>query len=238
MTIVIDNGDAGKGVCLNCGDMFKYRANKTFCSPKCRMSHHKAQIRETSKGSGRVSSNKMTIEEVRNREEEYALLHVLAEKLYTLKPSQRLGYIEDILQIAKVQRGGLLRRVLCNKTFIYPNPNKTRLFYRQSPKSYCTFPQACNRYLMTSPHKCYLEDFLRVVPEPSTGEVLEDETIDIRIGSKGWAESKRGFRKKKAGGKRTKSNKFVVDPTGQYIHPWYFQPDKFKKTKADVLKAA
>ena len=91
---------------------------------------------------------------------------------------------------------------------------------------------------MTSPHKCYLEDFLKGVPEPSTGEVLEDGTIDIRIGAEGWTESKSGFRNKKSGGKRTKSSKFVVDPTGQYIHPWYFQRDKFKQTKVEVLKAA
>ena len=238
MTIVIDNGEANQSRCRNCGDLFKYRSNKTFCSPKCRKSHHKSQIRETAKGSGRVSSNQMTRDEVRNREEEYALLHVLAEKLYTLAPSERLGYVEDILQIAKVQRGGLLRRVLSNRTFIYPDPDKTRLFYRQSPKSYCTFPQACNRYLLTSPHKCYLRDFLRGVPEPLTGEVLEDDTINIKIDAKGWTEFQSAFNNKRSGGKKNNHKKFVLDTEGQYIHPWYFKCHGFERTKVEVLKVA
>ena len=84
----------------------------------------------------------------------------------------------------------------------------------------------CNHYLLNSPWNCYLSDFLKgKIPEPSTGEVHADGTIDIRIGAEGWKAPVAGHRKR--GGKvgRVKNGP-KHDPDGRYIHPCYLPTPK------------
>ena len=149
---------------------------------------------------------------------------VLCEKVYTMPPGERMGYVEGVLQVALHSEGGLLRHLLSNKRYQYPRPDEKRLFFRQSPQSYKTFPQICNHYLLNSPWNCYLTDFLKGnVPQPSTGEVLSDGTIDIRVGAQGWKPAVAGYRTKKAKGELTRVQSGpAVDPTGRYVNHWYY----------------
>lgn len=149
----------------------------------------------------------------------YDLNYVLSAHLYGLPISKRLGYVEMVLQIARASVGGVLRALLSNKKFVYPDIGERRLFHRGAPQSYCTFPQACNRYLITSPWDCYLEQFLSGSPEPNTGEVLESGLIVQAPGDRGWKDIRRGFKGKKGRTRHYASR--AIDPTGSYINPWY-----------------
>jgi hypothetical protein len=216
---VIEEFDAPiKSVCPQCGDLFEYRSNKTFCSPKCRKAHSKLVLRE---GQTKTINKTLPSEQRQNLELKHLNL-VLCEKVYTMSPGERVGYVEDVLQMARHSEGGLLRHLLSNKKYQYPNREQTSLFFRRSPQSYKTFPQICNHYLLNSPWGCYLSDFLKGgIPEPSTGEVLADGTIDIRVNAQGWKPAVAGYKRRNGEVKRVQKGP-VVDPTGLYINHWYY----------------
>lgn len=223
MSLIETDVTPSAGVCPNCGDTFPYRSNKLFCSRPCKVKHHKRMVRG---GMDKDRISTQTHTEARRSLELYDLNRVLSAKLYGLHPGERLGYIEEILQIARKQSGGLLRALLSNKRFIYPNPEEKRKFHRGSPQTYCTFPQACNRYLVTSPWNCYLNQFMRgIVPEPATGEVFMDGStvisVDVREGDRGWKVIATGSFKR-SNGRTVRPDARPKDPTGAYIHPWYF----------------
>ena len=226
---VIDSADTfitpSESVCPNCADLFEYRSNKTYCSPKCRKAHNKTLLREGKQG----GINNALHSEIRQNMELLHLNAVLCEKVYTMAPADRYGYVENILQIALANHGGLLRHLLCNKKYQYPDPTNRKLFFRGAPKSYKTFPQMCNHYLLNSPWNCYLSDFLKgKAPPPSTGEVYADGTIDIRIGAEGWKSPVAGHRHK--GGKIKRYVKGpVIDPLGHYENPWYLDGATHRK---------
>jgi len=226
MNVIEFESKPSQSLCPNCGDLFEYRSNKSFCSPKCRKAHHKLGMREDKA----KAVNKTLPSEQRQNLELLHLNFVLCEKVYTMPPEERVGYVESVLQVALHSEGGLLRHLLSNKKYQYPNPNDLRLFFRGAPKSYKTFPQICNHYLLNSPWNCYLSDFLKgTVPEPSTGEVLSDGTIDIRINAQGsldlapgWKPAVAGHRQKgKREVKRVQTGP-VVDPNGRYVNYWYY----------------
>ena len=215
-----------QSLCPHCGELFGYRSNKTYCSPKCRKSHNKLMLREEKAS----AKNRMLPSEQRQNTEVFHLNAVLSEKVYTMPPHERMGYVEGVLQVALHPKGGLLRALLQNMKYQYPDPKQEKLFFRNSPKSYKTFPQLCNHYLLNSPWNCYLQDFLKgKVPAPSTGEVLPDGTIDIRIGAEGWKAAVAGHRKRNNKGKVKRVAKGPAhDPSGLYVHPWYFDGEKHR----------
>ncbi|WP_073257439.1 hypothetical protein [Shimia gijangensis] len=101
----------------------------------------------------------------------------MAETLYTMPPGQRLGYIEEIIQLARSGQCPRIRKILTMPALIRPDPTKKHLFY-QGRKSYCTISQAANRYCRASPWDAGIADVVRgKVPEPPTGEV--DEALDL-----------------------------------------------------------
>lgn len=213
-----------QSVCPNCGVLFTFRSNKKFCSSKCRKAHSKLVLREDQT---KTINRTLPLERRQNLELKHLNL-VLCEKVYTMPPGERVGYVEDVLQVALHSNGGLLRHLLCNKKYQYPNREQTSLFFRRSPISYKTFPQICNHYLLNSPWNCYLSDFLKgEVPEPSTGEVLSDGTIDIRVNAQGWKPAVVGYKKRKGKVERVQKGP-VVDPSGRYVNYWYYDGESHR----------
>ncbi|MCR9156646.1 MAG: hypothetical protein NXH80_05325 [Rhodobacteraceae bacterium] len=235
MSVIESFDTLSKSVCPNCGDLFEYRSNKKYCKPKCRKAHSKLVLREEQCR----TKNNMLPSEVRQNVELWHLNAVLSEKVYTMPPQERMGYVEDILQVALHSKGGLLRALLQNKKYQYPNRNQEKLFFRNSPKSYKTFPQLCNHYLLNSPWNCYLQEFLKGnVPEPSTGEALADGTINIRIGAQGWKPAVAGHKKRKAKEELPRVQKGPArDPSGRYIHPWYYDGQSHRTAAKEALSA-
>lgn len=212
---------AEKSVCPKCGVLFPYRSNKTYCRTACRKAHHKLLMR----GPADIGSNRMLPSERRENLELFHLNAVLCERVYTMKPSDRVGYVEDVLQTVRGVRSGLLYRLLSNDKYRYPDRNNVGLFFRNSPKSYKTFPQMCNHYLLNSPWNCYLKDFLvpGLIPEPCTGEVFEDGTVDAHPLATGWKPAVVGHRKRKSKGQELRRyvKGVAPDPSGRFQHPWY-----------------
>ncbi|GLO76575.1 hypothetical protein MACH18_36550 [Phaeobacter italicus] len=100
----------------------------------------------------------------------------LAETLYSLPPSRRLGYMEGLVQMARSGEHPKLRKVLTNPNLVKPNPVEKHLFWRRSP-AYCTIAQAANRYCLSSPWGAPVQEVVRgETPDPPTGEAVEHST--------------------------------------------------------------
>ena len=98
----------------------------------------------------------------------------MAETLYRMPPDQRLGYIEEIVQLARSGNCPQLRKILTMPALIRPDPEKTHLFFRGS-RTYCTISQAADRYCRFSPWKAGVTDVVRGnVPDPPTGEITDE----------------------------------------------------------------
>lgn len=153
--------------CPECGQHFPYRPNKTFCSPTCRKASQRKKDRL------RNPANAQSNAAVRRQQhEDFELADRLAETLYTIPPDQRLGWMEHVVQQARSGSSSQLRRVLTNPKLVWPSPQDRRLFFRRSPRSYCTFPQALDRYCRQI-WKAGIQEVIRgAAPEPPTGEVI------------------------------------------------------------------
>ena len=52
---VIEEFEPSQSVCPNCGDLFEYRSNKSFCSTKCRKAHHKVGLRQDQRDLNKIN---------------------------------------------------------------------------------------------------------------------------------------------------------------------------------------
>ena len=214
-----------KTLCPSCGSFFDYRSNKQYCSSKCR--------KKANRQSAKLDEN-ITKTESRRQHELFNLNDVLSHKLYTTPPMERYGYMESIIKLAREANGGLLRALLMNTEFIYPNKAKTKFFYLRLPKAYKSFPQAVNHYTLNSPHHCYSIDYIKGKSvEPPTGEVMADGTTDAPEDAIGWLPPMVGY--KRRGVKQKRSTKFVEDKAGMYIHPWYYDGATHRQGAIDAL---
>ena len=172
-------------LCPSCGILFPYRSNKTFCSPNCRKAHSKREARREKPANALSSRYK-----ARHQYEKYDLAMRMAERLYTMPPGERLGYLETVIQLARGGHSPLVRDILTTPQLLKPNPDHRYLFWRKAPQSYCTITQAANRYCLWSPWAAPVFHVVTgKVPEPPTGEVFPDGSIDevsTPLRGRGW----------------------------------------------------
>jgi len=150
---------AGFKVCPGCGQEFPYRSNKKVCSVRCRNKVN----RTTQNGTKSVTKRRQLIH--RN---DTAM--VLAERLYSLPPSERLGYMQELVQRAR-EGDTWLREVLSNHRLIKPNPIHDRHLFHRYSTEYCTISQAAQNYCKRFWKANVWEVVHNKVPEPPTGEV-------------------------------------------------------------------
>lgn len=227
----------GQSLCTVCGCFFNFRANKTYCSAKCR----KKAFKKSCQRDARYHINTQSVDAKKRKELLYDLNSVLSERLYTMRPEARLGYIEEVLQYARTGACGLLTELLKNKKFQYPKTSNRRMFFRGQPRSYCSFPQACNRYLIVSPHSMYLSQFLQMPEDhegPHTGEVYGENSVDVGGDGGGWSRVYANHRQKGKALPEYKTKGTLEDPTGHYIHPWYFDGVSHRQGAARALTKA
>lgn len=155
--------------CPECGVNFPYRSNKTFCSKRCcKASSQRARRKELPAN----AANSRSIR--RDQHEVFELAMRMAERLYSMPPFERLGYLEEIIQLARNRQCPMIKKILTMPKLIRPNPNDKHLFYRGCP-SYCTISQAADLYCRMSPWNAGVAAVVRgEVPEPPTGEITED----------------------------------------------------------------
>lgn len=153
-------------LCIECGDTFPFRSNKRFCSPRCRKQNSQKAIRRASPMNAEHSPTTR-----RDQRVTYDRAMRLAEELYTRPIDERLGFMENLIQLARSGEDPTLARILTLPALLRPDPNKPWLFWRRN-KTYCTIAQAANRYCRVSPWNASVTAVVRrKVPEPPTGEV-------------------------------------------------------------------
>lgn len=177
-------------LCPSCGNLFPYRSNKTFCSANCRKAHSKRAERRSKPVNAANYRSK-----AEHQYRKFDLAMRMAERLYTMPPGQRLGYIEAIIQLARGGHAPLVRDILTTPQLLRPDPSDRFMFWRRAPKAYLTISQAANRYCLRSPWAASVDRVVTgKVPEPPTGEVFPDGTIDegeTRLQRGGWVRGKK-----------------------------------------------
>lgn len=170
-------------VCPECGRDFPYRSNKKFCSASCRKASSQRERRQRLPAN---AANSRTIR--RDQHEIFDLAMRMAERLYSMSPFARFGYLEEIIQVARNGQCPKTRKILTMPALIRPNPNNKHLFYRRCP-SFCTISQAADIYCRVSPWNAGVAKVVRgEVPEPPTGEIIGAEVS--QSDEPGWFEGR------------------------------------------------
>ena len=130
-------------ICLLCGAKLAGRSHKKFCSSKCRKQNYQQNDRAIHKLNAASSPTTK-----RQQLELFDLAMRLAESLYTLPPSCRLGYLEDLIQSARSGENPNLRRILTMPQLLNPKSDEPFKFWRRCPISYFTISQAADKYCM------------------------------------------------------------------------------------------
>lgn len=99
-----------EGLCLRCGSSFFYRSNKKFCTANCRKrySEHKA-------------NSKCSIKKRTENERLFERASRLGEEYYKVPPQERLGFLKDIIDLARSGQDQHLRLVLSNLVLLQAN---------------------------------------------------------------------------------------------------------------------
>lgn len=156
-----------QSTCPQCGTSFRFRKNKQFCSPTCRKLNAQRKLR------AKIPANASQSPSIRRDQAELFDLAIrMAERLYTLPSSQRLGYIRDVVNLARSGQSPEVRKVLTMPAFLSPNKERKSLFWRRSPHVYLTISQAADRYCQKFWNAGVADVVKGVVPEPPTGEVI------------------------------------------------------------------
>ncbi|WP_170582921.1 hypothetical protein [Ruegeria arenilitoris] len=97
-------------VCLHCGcEYYQRRKDQRYCEEKCRKAHHQSKSRKENPVNAASSPTKRRQQmELMNS----AMRH--AEILYSLPVSQRLGYMKELIDLAR-NGNQKLRNILTNK---------------------------------------------------------------------------------------------------------------------------
>ena len=153
--------------CPKCGMAFYGRSNKKFCSSKCRKLSSQQTVRATTPVNSKNSECK--------KREQYELFDTalrLAEILYTLPPSERLGFMERLILMARSGEHPKLKQILTMPTLLNANRKRKSLFWRRGPANHRTSSQAANNYCK----RFWKRNVIFVVNntdyEPYTGEVI------------------------------------------------------------------
>lgn len=159
-------------ICPHCGAHFPFRSNKRFCSATCRKLNAQDKVRAKTPANAQQSRWVQ-----RDQMEIFDLGMRMAERLYKTPPDQRLGYINYIVDLARSGESPRTRQVLTMPTLLKPDPTRRSLFWRNCPNTYLTISQAANRFCWHF-WNAGVKDVVRgVAPEPSTGEVYDQDEI-------------------------------------------------------------
>ena len=148
--------------CQRCLKPILGRPNKLYCSSNCRKRHNEP------KRNASYSPTKR-----REQLEFFDRALRLAECLYSIPPNQRLGFLKELVDLAREGDNGQLRLILTNYLLRHPNPIYDRHLFHRRNRAYPTIAQAVNYYCK----RFWKADAKLVVynkvPEPDDG-VIED----------------------------------------------------------------
>ncbi len=127
--------------CPNCGIEFQpQRRNQKYCQPNCRKGAYQRKDRQKNPANAKSSPTKR-----RANTELFDFAKRLAEDLYTMKPSERLGFVKGLIDQA---RGGNqnVREVLTNQLLLYATVEECPWPFHRRSRSFRNITQAANAY--------------------------------------------------------------------------------------------
>ena len=156
---MLDNTTGGGlATCLHCHSKMPCRANKKYCSDRCRQyGNRNKQNSQNSKGKARENY------------ELFDTARLMADRFHDLPPFERLGHMKALIDEA---RGGntKLRNLLSNYYLRHPNKPDEWLHARGS-RQYMTIAQAANAYCWRFWGTHVTDVVYDRCDEPETGEV-------------------------------------------------------------------
>ena len=124
-----------KRLCPQCSSEVTGRPNKIFCTSNCRKRHSEPTRNSYSSPTKRRENREFFDRALR-----------LGEELYAVLPNQRLGFMKDLIDHARLGEDCQLQDILSNYKLLHPHPyHDTHLFPKHS-RSYCTIAQATSNY--------------------------------------------------------------------------------------------
>ena len=123
----------GLATCPQCHSEMSYRSNKRYCSDKCRQ--YGNRTKQNSANSPAVARRNYVL---------FDTARLMADRLYNLPPSERLGHMKALIDEAR-EGNTQLRELLSNYRLRNPSNNEKWLYARGS-REYMTIAQAANAY--------------------------------------------------------------------------------------------
>ncbi len=145
--------------CSNCRVVITGRPNKIFCSTNCRKHYSEPQRNSFYSPTKRRENLEFFDRALR-----------LAEVLYQTPPNQRLGFMKDLIDYARMGDDCELRNILCNPMLLRPNPYTQRFLFHRRPRAYCTISQAASNYCKRFWRANIQDVVFFKVSDPETGE--------------------------------------------------------------------
>jgi hypothetical protein len=161
--IVVENDQLPNSklrLCKHCECQFEARRkDKVYCSTKCRVYSSRP-----------IQNSEHSNAKKRKNAEFFDTALRMAERLYSLPPFERLGYLKDLIDEAR-SGNTKLREILSNYKLLHPHPKNEKWMFPRKSRAYSTIAQAAHGY-------CWLfwkADVYDVVynraPEPEDGVI-------------------------------------------------------------------
>ena len=118
-----------------CGTAVSGRPNRVYCSSNCRKRHTEGKRNAA-----------LSMAKRRENTELYDRAKRLTEMLYLKPPLERLGFMKDLIDIARAGQDAQLRDILSNQTLIKVSWQEKQRFLHRNNSDYCTIAQAASNY--------------------------------------------------------------------------------------------
>lgn len=146
--------------CINCGTSFiASRKDKKYCSDNCR------------KDFSRLPQNSLSSPtKARKNAEFFDTARRMGERLYDLPPTARLGFMKELIDMARAGNTPL-REILSNWKLRHPHPENDSWMFPRGRRSYSTIAQAAQAYCRKFWGANVDDVVYNRVDEPPTGEI-------------------------------------------------------------------
>ena len=122
-------------MCPRCGTLLAGRPNKIYCTANCRKGHREGKRNAA-----------LSMAKRRENAELYDRAKRLTEMLYLTPSLKRLGFMKDLIDIARAGKDAQLRDILSNQTLIKLSWSDKQKYLHRNSSDYCTTSQAASNY--------------------------------------------------------------------------------------------
>jgi len=151
-------------LCKHCECQFEaLRKDRVYCSTNCRVYSSRP-----------IQNSQHSRDKARKNTEFFDTALRMGERLYSLPPFERLGYLKDLIDDAR-SGNTKLREILSNYKLLRPNPQNEKWMFPRKSRAYSTIAQAAHGYCWLFWEADVYDVVYNLVPEPEDG-VIHSET--------------------------------------------------------------